>query len=496
MRRFATVFFAATLAFAAATVRSAAQNSYPSAGKYLESLEGKSREEICRRVDRLIRACADSSEAAKTAAFCYNHYLSSAVMGDESVALHIADTYFLNNRYQWPVEGGLTMVRLFAEFNRASMTGCDAPVLEADDPDGKSVRMPETATVFKAFYFYDTGCSECRIQTPLILNYLKSYDGTPLTFYAFFTQADTLAFMKAAASFDSVAGKSVKVVNLWDPEEKSDYHRKYAVLSTPQLFLADRQNVIVGRRLDCAALGQLLSALDKRESYDRDFYRSLFGAAGPEDYTAICETVDAVYSRCASDTSLFRDTFFSLYRFMRDSDGYALQKGAVYLAENYIIAKPGVWPADIIEQSSEAVELFNRNPLGEKAKDLFLNDRKGRNARLLDGRADAKVICFYDFGCPVCEAAMEDLKSMRRLLRRKGVEFTTVYVGKDADRFMKYTKRLPRRWRKLRDADGRSQMFDKYNLSSVPAIYLLDGEDRVTAKDINPLTLKQLVEKL
>ncbi|MCI2082231.1 MAG: redoxin domain-containing protein [Bacteroidales bacterium] len=496
MKKFATVIFAAAILLAAATVQSAAQNIYKGVGNYLRSLDGNEVPTIEAKVDRLVGACMDSTEAAKTAAFCYDYYLRSPIMGYESVALYIADNYFLNGKYEWPAAGGLVMLKLFAEFNRNSMIGCRAPVLKVFDINGKMLDMPDGKSVYKAAYFYDTGCSECKIQTPLLIKYLKSYSGIPLVFYAFYTQADSLSWKKAAAEFDSIANYYVTVVNVWDPNENSDFHKQYSVLSTPQLFLIDRQNTVVGRKLDCTALEQLIAKLDAKNREDEDFFMRFFDALKPLDDTIVNEAVDAFYEKTSPDSALFCNTFYELYRFMKDSNDYEIQKGAVYLAEKYIIGKSGMWPEDIVGQCSEAVELFKRNPLGETAQNLFLQDARGRNTTLLKGKAKAKAVYFFDFNCPVCEASTEDMKAMDNLFKKKGVQVTVVYVGTESKRFRKYAKNLPRKWRILHDGSGYSQMYEKYNLTSVPAIYLLEGNNEVMAKEINTTTLKKLVEGL
>ena len=495
MNRKATASFAAFIFILTLALPLGAQNVYKSAEDYLKSLDGQPVRVIEEKVDRLIGASGDSSSMAKTAAFCYERYIKSQIMGYEAVSLHIADKYFISHKLAWPVEGGLTMVELFAEFNRHSIIGCRAPSLEVIDSRGQWQSIPGKQADYKILYFYDTDCKQCKVQTPLLKQFLKSSE-VPLAFYAFNTQADSAAWLRASASFDSCSSPDIRIVNVWDPSDSSDYHRLYGVLSTPQTYLLDRQNTIVGRRLDANALKILLASLLEREKQDEDFFAKYFSTLGDMDDAGIREAVDAFYPRTESDSSLFCSTYYSLYRYLKSQGDYSLQKGAVYLAETYILGKPEMWPQDIVQQCTEAVGLFNRNPLGQPAEDLFLQDQRGRSVNLLKGNAKHTVIYFFNLDCPVCEASTVDIKGMSRLMRKKGVKVVAVYTGSDGSRFKKYCRRLPRSWTKLWDAGHYSQMNDKYNLTAVPAIYLLDNGKNVVAKEINTVSLKRLVAEL
>jgi peroxiredoxin len=494
-RNATTVFFSVLLFILAPAFPVGAQNVYRTAEDYLKTLDGQSVQAIEGKVDRLIGASGDSTSMAKTAAFCYERYLRSQIMGYEAVSLHIADKYFISHKLSWPVEGGLTMVELFAEFNRNSMIGCRAPSLLADDSRSQMQSIPGQQSDYKVLYFYDTDCKQCKVQTPLLKQFLKS-TGTALTFYAFNTQADSSAWLSAAASFDSCSSPKVTVVNVWDPSDSSDYQRLYGVLSTPQTYLIDRRNTIVGRRLDAKSLEFLLATQIDREKQDEDFFAKYFSTLGEMEDEGMKEAVDAFYPRTESDSSLFCSTYYSLYRYLKSRKDYSLQKGAAYLAETYIVGKPEMWPQDIVQQCSEAVNLFNRNPLGEPAQDLFLQDSRGRSVNLLKGNAKHTVIYFYSPDCPVCEASTADIKAMSSLLHKKGVRVVAVYTGTDGLRFKKNCRKLPLSWTKLWDGGHYSQMHDKYNLTAVPAIYLLDKDKNVVAKEINPINLKKLIEEL
>ena len=117
--------------------------------------------------DFLISACKDSLVRQFTALKLYGHYMSSKLMGDDAVAVHIADEWFIPGKVAMKSELDLMNAKVFAECNRSSLIGMKAPSLVLKDHSMQDVRLfdgiGDSRTIL---YFYDTGCSTCRLESP------------------------------------------------------------------------------------------------------------------------------------------------------------------------------------------------------------------------------------------------------------------------------------------------------------------------------------------
>ena len=126
--------------------------------EYFAALAGEPLEVQNAECDFLISSCKDSLVRQFVALKIYDHYLKSKIMGEDGVAVHIADTWFIPGKVSMHSDLDLLNAKVFAEFNRDALVGSDAPVLTVFDPEGQTVTIP-FADAYTVLYFYDTSCS-------------------------------------------------------------------------------------------------------------------------------------------------------------------------------------------------------------------------------------------------------------------------------------------------------------------------------------------------
>ena len=218
--------------------------------------------------DFLIESCEDSLLRQRIALKAYDWYITSHVMGDEAVAIHIFDKWFADGKVKMLSEIDLMNARVFADFNRSSLLGCTAPRLSLQNMGGGLEEAPCPGRV-SVLFFYDTGCTKCKVETILMKHLLQS-DKHSFDFFAVYTgtsRSEWESFVEKNYSFDT---PGVTVHHLWDPDLSSDFQRLYGVLQTPRIFMVAPDGEIIGRGLDTEATIKLLpyaSAL--QQLYDR-----------------------------------------------------------------------------------------------------------------------------------------------------------------------------------------------------------------------------------
>lgn len=482
--------------------------------------DGQQPYEIISRADAFIHTGKTPEETARIAWYIYNYYRSSNIMGYDEIAIYIADSYFLNKRYTLPDESAMMEMRLFAETNRNSLIGMKAPSLTLQDPAGTEIRIPDGDQDYSVLYFYDDECPGCVRTTPALMQYMiRNSAGINFTIYMVYTQNDRERWMdyiqKAVQPFTLPA--NVRTVHLWDPDMTSDFVTKYGVISTPKLFLLDRNGNIIGRELTPTALGQVVDVHESQLNPTEMIFEQIFTPlANTTDTTLITKEIDTFFEDSKDNPDFFHELFYTLYQYLRTSTAYPLQQGAAYLANKYIASMPELWetvtftdkgetsgsviradfksPQDFIDQTALAVLMFYRNPLDKPVTDLELRTPKNKKMRIYDvPEAEYTVLYFYSMDCGLCNAVTEELGKMYRQYSPSEVQFIAVYTGRDRS-WEKYIKENDPGWINLWDQKRTSGMFDKYDLMDVPAIYLLDSEKKTVAKDINPDVLGALLE--
>lgn len=223
---------------------------------YTEALRSADTETKYREADFMISSCKDSLARQRVALKLYGTYLNSPVMGEEAVAVHLFDTWFAPGKVQMKSETDLLNARIYSDFNRATLIGMDAPVLNLENLEGGIERLPAEGKV-SVLYFYDSSCSNCTAQT-LLLPYVLDEADFEIDFYAVYAGSDRETWRKYVGEHFGFSNPRIRVHHLWDPEVESDYQRLYGVLATPKMYLVEPQGTILGRRLTAESLLQLL----------------------------------------------------------------------------------------------------------------------------------------------------------------------------------------------------------------------------------------------
>ena len=473
---------------------------HPSVTAWLETLLEEPVGQICRDVDQFIDSIGQVQPAlqSKAAGIAFDFFTASPVMGHDAVAVHIADNWFLNNRLKMENESLYPLIYTYAEFNRSSLVGKDAPALTLEDPLGIAVNIREIASGYKILFFYDTDCATCRKEAPLLAELLKDYQGEPVTLLAIYTQSDRDAWEAyATATFDSIQNPAVRVVHLWDPEAASSYHQKYAVLSTPMMFLLDSQNIILGRRLDCEALARMLDIENAQVLQYRKMFSNIFGTFDPNNYNHVKGLIDAFADKTRPNPGLYKEIIFQLFNYLRSSDESAKQQGAIYLAEQYIAAEPEYWSQEFLERTVHALVQDRLNPVGSRATNLTLQNKRGKPKPLYDNKHYYTLVFFHLLDCQQCQKELAILEKMKADFYDLDIKVVLVYVGEDQEAWRKFVKKQwPSRWKYLNDFEKTSDMRQLYDLEYVPRLYLLDENGVVIAKNIRASELKELIPLL
>ena len=123
--------------------------------------------------DFLIESTEDSLLRQRIALKIYDFYITSHVMGDEAVAIHVFDKWFADGKVKMLSDIDLMNARVFADFNRSSLLGCTAPRLSLQNMGGGLEQAPAEGRI-SVLFFYDTSCTKCKVETILMKQLLKS----------------------------------------------------------------------------------------------------------------------------------------------------------------------------------------------------------------------------------------------------------------------------------------------------------------------------------
>ena len=406
---------------------------YPELGakleQYFTALAGESAAVQSAECDFLISSCRDSLVRQFVALKIYDHYLNSKIMGDDAVAVHVADKWLLSGAVPMHSETDLMNARIYAEFNRHSLIGSPAPVLTLKGSTGEAVKVP-AGPEYTVLYFYSTDCSTCKAENQR-LSQLALSGEYPLSVYAVNVGDNTEAWRKAQATF-------LGVHHGWDPDMESDWQRQYGVLKTPWMFLVSPSGTILGRGLDTPALRLLLAREFSTGSYEygnpsemarMDQLLAVYGDTLKVSH--ILDVADYLAARTIGegDETAFKQVQGDLLYYLSQQRGEVYKDAIAPLVERYILGMPDVWNTDtdraqVVSLGQFLSEMTARTPVGTLVPDLSVPGTLRRrnclfakpsrsgvfNLRKLKGRSG--YVVFYSAGCTACKETLDAVDAL------------------------------------------------------------------------------------
>jgi thioredoxin-related protein len=132
------------------------------------------------------------------------------------------------------------------------------------------------------------------------------------------------------------------------------------------------------------------------------------------------------------------------------------------------------------------LEIARQNRIGRTANDFTYTLASGRTATLHNIKADYTLIFISNPGCPMCREVKEQITTspmLQELIERKELKVLVIYPDTDLEAWREHLQDYPVSWINGYDADQRIEKERLYDLKAIPALYLLDKQKRVMAKD-------------
>lgn len=452
--------------------------------EYVAAIEPAGPDAQMEECDFLIESCSDSLVKQYVALRLYDHYLSSKIMGAESVAIHILDRWFFTGEVRMANEVDLLNARVYADFNRSSLLGAQAPRLDVRNMAGEAVTLYDAPLKkYSVLYFYDTGCARCKIETIKLRSLLETEE-YPVNVYAFYTGDNEDAWKEYVAGRFALDAEGVRIAHLWDPDMDSDFQRKYGVLQTPKMFLMRPDGKIAGRDLDTDALGQILSSLfaEVNLTYGgkeaMDLFSRMFqgGPSSPEEVQGVSDMI-ARATLDKGDTLMFRQLAGDLLYYLASETGRGAKEGLAYHIDEYILNDSGdVWvTADdtlkVVGYAQIVEDLLSKAAPGMRVRRVkvpgVLLTRSGEKEKTMDmAKIGGKnnVIVFHTDGCSICKAEIAAARALVKADRRSRVFLINI------DQVL------------ADDPSLAARLFDSFDLSSLPYIIFTDKKGIIQSR--------------
>lgn len=449
--------------------------------EYFRAMEREDLEVQKQECDFIIGSAEDPDLRGIIAEKVYDHYMESRRMGAEGVSVHVYDKWFSDGTLKMSDAFKQLDARVYADFNRSSLLGCQAPQLRMQTMQGDSLTVFSSEKGrYKVLYFYDTDCTKCKAQTILLRNLMNVSD-YPVDFYAIYVGDDRPQWEKYVAGHLGVSGAAVRAFHLWDAQLDSDFQKKYGLLQTPRIFLITPDGIVAGRGLDVESLAVMLehafaqAALVYGSEPSEQLFDTVFG--GPDSRPSVADVISVadhieVSTLEKADTTLYRQMTGDLMYYLAARTGEGCKEGLNHLIDNHILSKGDVWRTQddslkIIGMAQMLDDLLSKGEPGSMMPRIKVPGslQKGSKTRSVVRRLDKlggsrNVVIFFTEGCSVCAA---ERKAAEALRFQKGTRVFMVNMDEISSV----------------DQNLASSLFDAFDMSVLPFLIQSDASGKI-----------------
>ncbi len=244
---------------------------------YFQKMMHQIPDTIVRHASLMIDQIEDSTDMMKFVLnYVHVNYETSNIMGMDAVYVKMSKLYYCppveNKAWWYPEENLKDRCENVTNWENL-LIGVTAPnLILADTSEQKWINIHELPQAHKVMVFWDPDCGHCKKELPKLKKLYKELQekGVDIEFIGIGTNLENekwVEFIKEkelpwinVSDFPDAnknAGKYVYEKRVTD-YQSLNFRKTYDIFSTPQIYLLDKDNVIIGKRLDANNLARIL----------------------------------------------------------------------------------------------------------------------------------------------------------------------------------------------------------------------------------------------
>lgn len=139
---------------------------------------------------------------------------------------------------------------------------------------------------------------------------------------------------------------------------------------------------------------------------------------------------------------------------------------------------------EIFAQVAEMLKAQLNKPAGGTTPELSGTTLEGKDISLADYKGKVVMIDFWATWCPPCVAEIPNVKKAYEKYHDKGFEIIGVSLDRTVEPLKEFIADKGLTWPNIFDADQKVSLADKFSVTSIPSIFLLDQTGKIVA--VNP----------
>lgn len=206
----------------------------------------------------------------------------------------------------------------------------------------------------------------------------------------------------------------------------------------------------------------------------------------------------ALMQRATSSKPMF-EYFFTLAERVLHDPNSPMRNDELYIPTLEVALASGYWDEYERLPYESDLRIAMQNRVGHRANDFAYTTSDGKTRRMWSISAKYTLIFISNPGCEMCRNVKEQIlfsPILTPLIASGTLRVLVVYPDEDLTLWREHLADYPKEWINAYDKGCVLERENLYDLKAIPALYLLDEQKRVLAKDCTDVSyIENLIEK-
>ncbi|KAA0989839.1 TlpA family protein disulfide reductase [Dyadobacter aurulentus] len=226
----------------------------PRLDRYFKNLVVQTPDSLIRDSDRMIKKASANKDAKSWVVFYIaNQYENPKTVGTEAVWVHIAEKYYLSGDMGVSED---SKKRIAEKVNtlKTLLVNKPFPALSLTDPAGKKVSVQAIQGNYTVLFFYAPSCGHCKEASPKLREFYDKNKANGIKVMAISTEHNLEEWKSFIKTYHLE-----ELTNGMDPLQQIDFNRKFDVVTTPMIYILDKNKKIIARKMPVEQLEDFLN---------------------------------------------------------------------------------------------------------------------------------------------------------------------------------------------------------------------------------------------
>lgn len=226
----------------------------PKLERYFKNLVVQVPDSIIKDADMIVKKVSVNTDLkAWTVFYITNQYENPKTVGTEAVWVHMANKYYLSGEMGVSEDIKKRITEKVTTL-KDLLVNKPFPALTLTDPAGKKVSVQTIQANYTILFFFAPSCGHCKEASPVLKAFYDKNKANGIKVMAISTEHNVEEWKTFVKTYHLE-----ELINGFDALQQIDFNRKFDVVTTPTIYILDKNKKIIARKMPVEQIEDFLS---------------------------------------------------------------------------------------------------------------------------------------------------------------------------------------------------------------------------------------------